>query len=348
MGPGAADDPTGLSPAEAGERLRTEGFNELPSGKNRGLLAIALGVIKEPMFLLLVFSGALYATLGDLSEASMLLGFVLVVMGITVYQERKTERALEALRDLSSPRARVIRGGEQLRIPGREVVRGDIVIVSEGDRIPADALLLSSDNLQADESLLTGESVPVRKLAAADTPRETAAAARPGGDDLPTIYAGTLVVQGQGIAEVIATGPRTEMGRIGQALESTDREPTDLQRHSGRLVRNMAFVGLFVCVLVVLIYGLTRNQWTEGLLAGVTLAMATLPEEIPVVLTVFLALGAWRISQKNVLTRRIPAVESLGSATVLCVDKTGTLTLNRMTIARLFAGDRFFAVGGGA
>jgi Ca2+-transporting ATPase len=346
MGHSATDDPTGLSPAEAGERLRTEGFNELPSGKNRGLLAVALGVIKEPMFLLLVFSGALYATLGDLSEAAMLLGFVLVVMGITVYQERKTERALEALRDLSSPRARVVRGGEQLRIPGREVVRGDVVIVSEGDRIPADALLLSSDNLQADESLLTGESVPVRKLAAADTPRETAAAARPGGDDLPTIYAGTLVVQGQGIAEVIATGPRTEMGRIGQALESTDREPTELQRHSGRLVRNMAFVGLFVCVIVVLIYGLTRDQWTEGLLAGVTLAMATLPEEIPVVLTVFLALGAWRISQKNVLTRRIPAVESLGSATVLCVDKTGTLTLNRMTIARLFAGDRFFAVGG--
>ncbi len=170
MRPGTADDPTGLSPAEAGERLRTEGFNELPSGKNRGLLAIALGVIKEPMFLLLVFSGALYATLGDLSEASMLLGFVLVVMGITVYQERKTERALEALRDLSSPRARVIRGGEQLRIPGREVVRGDVVIVSEGDRVPADALLLSCDNLQADESLLTGESVPVRKLAAADMP----------------------------------------------------------------------------------------------------------------------------------------------------------------------------------
>jgi P-type Ca2+ transporter type 2C len=346
--PDVIDDPAGLSPAEADERLRLEGFNELPSGKIRGLTATALGVIKEPMFLLLVFSGGLYAILGDLSEASMLLGFVIVVMGITVYQERKTERALEALRDLSSPRARVIRGGQQLRIPGREVARGDVVIVSEGDRVPADALLLTCENLQADESLLTGESVPVRKLAAADTPREVAAAARPGGDDLPTIYAGTLVVQGQGIAEVVGTGPRTEMGRIGQALESTDREPTDLQRHSARLVRNMAFVGLLVCVLVVVIYGLTRGQWTEGILAGVTLAMATLPEEIPVVLTVFLALGAWRISQKNVLTRRIPAVESLGSATVLCVDKTGTLTLNRMTIAQLYAGGRCFSVDGGS
>jgi Ca2+-transporting ATPase len=344
--PDVTDEQSGLSPAEAGERLDTEGFNELPSGKKRNLLAIALGVVREPMFLLLVISGALYAALGDLKEALMLLGFVFVVMGITVYQERKTERALEALRDLSSPRALVVRGGEQLRIPSREVVRGDIVLVAEGDRVPADAVLVVCDNMQVDESLLTGESVPVRKLASLDRAADTIAASRPGGDDLPTIYAGTLVVQGHGIAQVAATGPRTEMGRIGLALEATEREPTDLQRQSGRLVRNMALVGLGVCVLVVLVYGFTRGRWTEGLLAGLTLAMATLPEEIPVVLTVFLALGAWRISQKNVLTRRIPAVESLGSATVLCVDKTGTLTLNRMTIARLFAGGRSFAVPG--
>jgi Ca2+-transporting ATPase len=335
---------SGLSPAEAGERLLSEGFNELPSTKNRGLLAIAVGVVREPMFLLLVFAGVLYAILGDLQEAAMLLGFVFVVMGITIYQERKTERALEALRDLSSPRARVIRGGQQLRIPGRDVVRGDIILVSEGDRVPADAVVLSCNDLQADESLLTGESVPVRKMPLLNRASAEAAIVRPGGDDLPNIYSGTLVVQGQGVAEVVATGSRTEMGKIGIALEQTDREPTDLQRQSGRLVRNMALVGLFVCVLVVLIYGLTRGDWIDGLLAGVTLAMATLPEEIPVVLTIFLALGAWRISQKNVLTRRIPAVESLGSATVLCVDKTGTLTLNRMTIARLFAADRFFAV----
>ncbi len=344
MKPEVSPDFRGLSPAEAGERLSQEGFNELPSAKKRGLAAIALGVVKEPMFLLLVFSGALYAILGDIQEASMLLGFVFVVMGITVYQERKTERTLEALRDLSSPRARVIRGGEQLRIPGREVVRGDIVLVSEGDRVPADALVLSSDNLQADESLLTGESVPVRKSASKDPLRDSQAGFRPGGDDLPAIYAGTLIVQGQAVATVVSTGPRTEMGRIGQALESTDREPTALQRQSARLVRNMAFVGLLVCVLVVLIYGLTRADWVEGLLAGVTLAMATLPEEIPVVLTVFLALGAWRISQKRVLTRRVPAVESLGSATILCVDKTGTLTQNRMTVTRLFADGRFFTI----
>jgi Ca2+-transporting ATPase len=337
-------DTTGLTSAEAEQRLLAEGYNELPSGKNRGLLGIALGVLKEPMFLLLVFSGGLYAVLGDLQEAGMLLGFVFVVMGITIYQERKTERALEALRDLSSPRARVIRDGLQLRIPGREVVRGDIVLVSEGDRVPADAVVVSSESLQADESLLTGESVPVRKLPIAAGTAMAAEMARPGGDDLPSIYAGTLIVRGQGVAEVVGTGLHTEMGRIGQALEQTDRQPTDLQRQSGKLVRNMAFVGLFVCALVVLVYGLTRGHWTDGLLAGVTLAMATLPEEIPVVLTVFLALGAWRISQKNVLTRRIPAVESLGSATVLCVDKTGTLTVNRMSIKRLFAAGGYFEV----
>jgi P-type Ca2+ transporter type 2C len=335
---------SGLSPAEAGERLRAEGYNELPSAKKHGLLGIALGVVREPMFLLLVSAGALYAVLGDIQEAAMLLGFVFVVMGITIYQERKTERALEALRDLSSPRARVIRGGQQLRIPGREVVRGDIVLISEGDRVPADALVVSCNDLQADESLLTGESVPVRKLARVNPVSAEDALVRPGGDHLPNVYSGTLVVQGQGVAEVVATGARTEMGRIGLALEQTDRAPTELQRQSSRLVRNMALGGLFVCVLVVLIFGLTRGHWIDGLLSGLTLAMATLPEEIPVVLTVFLALGAWRISQKRVLTRRIPAVESLGSATVLCVDKTGTLTLNRMTIARLFAAGRSFSV----
>ncbi len=338
------EDPQGLTSSEAAERLRAEGYNELPSTSKRGFLRIALGVAREPMFLLLVFAGALYAALGDLQEAIMLLGFVFVVMGITIYQERKTERALEALRDLSSPRALVIRDGQQIHVPGREVARGDIVLIAEGDRVPADAVLLSCSDLQADESLLTGESVPVRKMPREGLATEESVRVRPGGDDLPNIFSGTLIVQGQGIAEVTATGPKTEMGLIGVALENTGEEKTQLQRHSARLVRNMALVGLLVCALVVVIYGLTRGHWLDGLLAGLTLAMATLPEEIPVVLTIFLALGAWRISQKRVLTRRIPAVESLGSATVLCVDKTGTLTLNKMTIARLHSAGRFFEV----
>jgi len=277
----------GLSEHEASQRLKEEGHNELPSTKRRSLLAIAFGVVREPMFLLLVACGTLYLFMGDMEEALMLLGFVFVVVGITLYQERKTERALEALRDLSSPRALVIRDGKQERIAGREVVRGDILVLKEGDRVPADALLVSCVNFSVDESLLTGESVSVRKIAG----ESIMDMGRPGGDDLPFVYSGTLAVQGQGIAEVRATGIKTEIGKIGKALRTVEQEETLLQRETGRLVRNLAIVGLSLCVLVVGIYGFIRNDWLNGLLAGITLAMATLPEELPVVLTIFLALN---------------------------------------------------------
>ena len=331
---------TGLSEHEAAQKLKEEGLNELPSTKKRGLSTIAFEVMREPMFLLLVACGSLYLFMGDVKEALMLLGFVFVVMGITLYQERKTERALEALRDLSSPRALVIREGKQKRIAGRDVVRGDMLVLSEGDRVPADAIVLSCVNLSVDESLLTGESVPVRKTAASGIMDM----GRPGGDDLPFVYSSTLVVQGQGIAQVQGTGLGTEIGKIGKALQAVEPEGTLLQKETGRLVRNLAIIGLSLCMLVIVIYGLTRGDWLKGLLAGITLAMATLPEEFPMVLTIFLALGAWRISQKQVLTRRVPAIETLGSATVLCVDKTGTLTLNRMLVSKLFAHGQFHGI----
>ncbi len=329
---------SGLSEAEAAQRLKTEGYNEIPSTKRRSIYAIAFEVIREPMFLLLITGGAIYLLLGDIREAVMLLSFVFVVMGITLYQERKTERALEALRDLSSPRALVIRDGEQKRIAGREVVRGDTIVLSEGDRVPADAVLVSCVNLSVDESLLTGESVPVRKASY----NGTIETVRPGGDDLPYVYSGTLTVKGFGIAEVKATGINTEMGKIGKALQTIEPEETPLQIETGQVVRNLAIVGLSLCILVITVYGLTRSNWLNGILAGITLAMAMLPEEFPVVLTVFLALGAWRISQKRVLTRRVPAVETLGSTTVLCVDKTGTLTLNRMSVRKIFTRGEFY------
>lgn len=268
----------------------------------------------------------------------MLMGFVFVVMGITLYQERKTERALEALRDLSSPRALVIRAGMEKRIAGREVVRGDLIVLSEGDRVPADAILLSCTNFSADESLLTGESVSVRKICT-DGLGEMG---RPGGDDLPFVFSGAMVVQGQGVAVVKATGMQTEIGKIGRALHRVDPEKTALQKETTNLVKKLTALGLFLCVIVVIVYGLTRYNWIQGFLAGITMAMAVLPEEFPVVLTVFLALGAWRISQNNVLTRRMPAVETLGAATVLCTDKTGTLTQNRMRVKKIFAGGEFF------
>lgn len=324
---------TGLSETEAAYKLQQEGYNELPSSQKRSLWAIAWEVVQDPIFLLLVVCGAIYLMLGDIHEALILLGFVFFIMGISLYQEAKTERALEALQNLASPCASVIRDGQQRRIAGREVVRGDIVILAEGDRVPADAILRSCINLTIDESLLTGESLPVRKSVA----KQAKSRVPPGGDDLPFVYSGTLVIQGQGIAEVEATGSQTEIGRIGKALQHLKPEETRLQLEMAQLVRNLAIVGLLLCVVIVVVYGLTRGDWLKGFLAGITLAMAILPNEFPVVVTIFLALGTWRISQNRVLARRVPAIETLGSATVLCVDKTGTLTLNQMSVQQLAA-----------
>ena len=322
----------GLSAHEAASRLAAEGPNELPASKPRSLWMIALDVLREPMFMLLTAACAIYVVIGDVREALILFASVIVIVMITIYQERKTERALEALRDLSSPRALVIRDGLQLRIAGREVVRGDLVVMKEGDRVPADAVLLEASDFTADESLLTGESVPVRKSVWNGAQQFT----RPGGDDLPFVFSGALVTQGHGVAEVLATGSATEIGKIGRALATLETETTPLQRQTRRAVVLLAALGIALSVLVVVLYGMFRGGWLEGALAGVTLAMAILHEEFPVVLTVFLALGAWRISRQQVLTRRMPAIEALGAATVLCVDKTGTLTMNRMTVRRLF------------
>ncbi len=331
----------GLSEAEAAARFQSDGPNELPSARTRTFFSTVWEILREPMILMLVCAGVIYIFLGELRDSLVLIGSIFVIVGIELHQERKTEHALEALRDLSSPRAMVVRDGTQRRIPGREVVRGDIVIVSEGDRVPADGVLLSGVNLSIDESLLTGESVPVRKAPAL---HEITEIARPGGDDLPFVFSGTMVVQGQGFAEIRATGTHTELGKIGKALQSIEPEATRLQTEVNRLVRVLATIGLSLCGIIFIAYGLMRGSWINGLLAGITTAMAILPEEFPVVLTVFLALGAWRISQKKVLTRRANAIETLGSATVLCVDKTGTLTQNRMQVHKLFAGQQFFDV----
>jgi Ca2+-transporting ATPase len=219
-------------------------------------------------------------------------------------------------------------------------VRDDVLVLAEGDRVPADARVIWSSNLSTDESLLTGESVPVRKRAGdADVERP-----RPGGDDLPFVYASTLVVSGKGVAVVEGTGLHTEIGRIGRALQILPAQDTPMQIETRRLVRLFALIGLSLCIIAVVAYGASRGDWLRGLLAGIALAMAILPEEFPVILTVFLALGAWRISRSNVLTRRMPAIETLGSATVLCVDKTGTITQNRMSVAQICVGDHYLDV----
>jgi P-type Ca2+ transporter type 2C len=328
---------TGLTEFDAQSRLRTEGHNELPRQDRRTPLRIMIEVVREPMLILLLTGGLVYLVFGDLKEALILLVFATMSVVITVVQETRTERVLEALRDLTSPRALVIRDGVRMRIAGREVVRGDLVVLAEGDRVPADAVLFQSHDLQTDESLLTGESVPVRKVARASG-REVVSRSegqRPGGDDLPYVFSGSLIVRGTAIGEVTATGILSEIGRIGQSLSTLETEPPRLQAQTRRLVRVFVMVGAPVSILAVLLYGSLRGGWLDAVLAGIALGMSMLPEELPIVLTVFMAMGAWRISQARVLTRRASAIEALGSATVLCTDKTGTLTQNRMTIVEL-------------
>ncbi|HZU83773.1 MAG TPA: cation-translocating P-type ATPase [Polyangiaceae bacterium] len=328
----------GLSPPEVAARRARDGYNELPAGPRRGVVAGLVAAAREPMSLLLLGCGGIYVLLGDRQEAMMLLGFVVFILLLTIVQERKTERALEMLRDLASPRANVIRDGVRMRVAGRELVQDDLIVLAEGDRVPADVSVVHGSHLAADESLLTGEPVPVRK-AAADDGR---AFARPGGEDLPFLYAGTLVTSGAGVARVRATGARTEIGRIGQGMQPREKHETPLQAETRRLVARLAWIAGGLSALATAGYAVTRHDALAGVLAGLTLAMAILPNEFPVVVTMFLALGAWRLSRRNVLVRRIPAVESLGAVTVLCVDKTGTLTENRMAVSRIHAAGESF------
>jgi Ca2+-transporting ATPase len=318
----------GLSSSVARARLAADGHNELPRRPARSLAVSVLHALAEPMFALLVVAAAIYLALGDRVEAAFLLASVAAVIGITVYQQQKTERVLEALRDLSSPRALVIRDGVERRIPGREVVVDDVLLVREGDRVAADARLVEAIDLRVDESLLTGESMAVTK-----SPGGASAATDARSAD---VYAGSLVVSGHGTAIVTAIGARSEIGRIGGSLAALGVEATRLQGETRRLVRTFSLLALALCGVLVIVYVVTRGDWLNGVLAGLTLAMAILPEEFPVVLTVFLALGAWRMTRVRVLTRRIAAIEALGAATVLCVDKTGTLTQNRMAVQRIY------------
>jgi Ca2+-transporting ATPase len=331
---------SGLSTAEAQQRLAASGYNELNPPHPRSLWHSVAVVLREPMFLLLIAAGGIYLLLGNFQDALMLLFFVLLIVVMTVSQQHKSERVLEALLNMYSPRALVIRDCKQQRIAGREVVPGDLMLLKEGDRVAADAVLLSCNDLSVDESMLTGESVPVRKLpGSADS-----IALQPGGDDHPFVYAGTVLVQGSGIGLVKATGKSSAIGQIGKTLQEARTGASPLRIQTDRLVRRLAIYAGALCVLLVLMYGISRGHWLDALLAGISLAMAALPEEFPVILSVFMALGAWRISRRHVLTRQLNAIETLGATTVLCTDKTGTLTENRMVISKLYSNGQMLQV----
>lgn len=326
---------TGLSSTEAASRLKQYGPNLLPGNQPKSLFSIVYGVVSEPMFLMLLGAGGIYMILGDRAEAIFLLSFVFVVIGITLMQEHKTQRALESLRNLSAPRALVVRDGSEIRIAGCDVVPGDLLVLHEGDRIAADARLIQG-HLNVDESLLSGESVPLVKLPKPPDPLSDS-------DASASVFASTVVTKGVGLAVVQATGTATAVGRIGESLASTEEVPSGLQLASRALIRNLSLIAVILALFLVLINWLqNEHSFLESLLSGIALAMATLPEEIPVILTVFLALGAWHITKINVLTRRVSAVEALGAINVLAVDKTGTLTQNRMQIAELAAEENHF------
>lgn len=320
----------GLSTEEALKKIQTQGYNELNTSHSKNILQIALEVFKEPMFILLISCGVLYLVLGDNTEGIIMLCWVFVIIFITFYQHQKTEKSLEALKKLSSPRALVIRDGKEIKIAGREVVTDDIVLLNEGDRIPADGVLLESNNLSIDESMLTGESVPVLKTNKTDTSASS------------LVFSGTLIVQGSGIMQVTSTGANTEFGKIGKSLQLIEQDQTKLQKEMKILIRNLFIIGVVLSVVVVIAYYFTRGNFIQAILNGLSATMAILPEEFPVVLTVFLAIGSWRLSQQNVLTRKPSAIETLGSATVLCSDKTGTITQNKMEIVSLFAKDTLY------
>lgn len=330
-----------LSNKEVKKRLTRDWYNELPSAKKKNFLQIIRWVIQEPMLLLLIACGTLYLFLGDIQEAIILLSSIILIIGISIYQENKTERAIEALKDLSSPRALVIRNGEQIRIPGREVVKDDIIILNEWDKIPADCVILRSRSCNIDESLLTGESVPVRKSA---SEKIDYTHFRPGGDDQPFVFSGTMMTQGQCVVKVLSIGIQTEMGRIGKALGDIKTEKTTLQKEVRKIVTMAFVIAVILCLSIVIAYGIINQNRIQWLLSWLTLAMGILPEEFPIVLTIFLAIGARRMSKKNVLTRNMAAVETLGAATVLCSDKTWTITRNKMTVKKLYTNEKFFDI----
>ena len=311
----------GLRTEEVEQRRQQFGYNELNISSTRNILQLAYEVIKEPMFLLLLGCGTLYFLLAEWAEGIILLSWVFVIIFITFYQNRKTEKALESLKKLSSPRALVIRNGKEERIPGREIVPDDLVLIHEGDRIPADGFLIESSHLSIDESILTGESLPVSK-SLTSTPT--------------MVYSGTLVVQGRALIKVSYTGLNTAFGKIGKSLQSIEIEQTKLQKEIKLLIKKLFYIGGGVSVIVIFAFFITRGNIVDALLNGLATAMAMLPEEFPVVLSVFLAIGAWRLSSKNLLTRKSSAIETLGSATVLCSDKTGTITQNKMEVVSIY------------
>ena len=312
-------------------RLSQFGPNVLSEPRSRSIPEIARNTVREPMFLLLLGAAALYLFVGDLAEGMFLSAGALLSFSLVVIQEARSERALKALHALAEPQAKVIRDGEVRTIAVAKLVPGDVILIGEGSRIPADAQLIDGDALEVDESALTGESSASTKRPRRQNEEEATLSA-PGEELSASLFAATLIVRGQGLAKIVRTGRETEVGRIGIELASSSEDPTLLQRDLRRLIGRLGMLAVAFCAIVAVAYGIFRNDWFGGALAGLTLAISLIPEEFPMVLTIFMALGALRLARHNVLVRRSAVIETLGATTLLCVDKTGTLTENKMAL----------------
>ncbi|EPR29299.1 HAD-IC family P-type ATPase, partial [Geobacillus sp. WSUCF1] len=332
---------TGLTAAEAEKRLRQFGCNELAEGKKESAIGAFFRQFQDFMVLVLLAATVISAFLGEYVDAAAIVVIVIMNAILGFIQERRAEKSLAALKRLSAPQAVVRRDGRWVKIPARELVVGDVVRLASGDRVGADVRLIETSGMEIEESALTGESVPVAKSAA---PLHTKQASL--GDLHNMAFMGTLVTRGNGVGIVIATGMKTAMGQIATMLEEADAGATPLQRRLEQLGKILLVVALVLTAAVVAVGVIQGHDLYEMFLAGVSLAVAAIPEGLPAIVTVVLALGVQRMIKRNAIVRKLPAVETLGCASVICSDKTGTMTENMMTVTQVWAGGRTFAVSG--
>src|ERR687895_999604 len=352
----------GLSQADAQERLRAHGANELTEKPRPGFLALLWDQFNNYLVIILIVAAILALLLGEYVDAIAIMCIVVLNAVIGVVQESKAEQALAALKKLAAPNAQVLRDGHQITVPARELVPGDIVLLEAGNYVPADLRLASAVNLKIEEAALTGESLPVEKDASQVVKEDVAL-----GDRKNSAFLSTLITYGRGKGIVTGTGMRTQIGLIAEMIQSYEEEDTPLQQKLEHLGKVLGTVCIGIC-LIVLVYGLIRdtnltqafstgfgNYWTAEkkdivnlILTAVSLAIAAVPEGLPAIVTICLALGMQQMIKRNALIRKLPAVETLGCATVVCSDKTGTLTQNEMTVVEGWsAGKRFKVTGEG-
>ncbi len=327
----------GLSQAEVERRLRFYGFNEIREVAKRHPIFLFLDQFKSVLIFILVIAAVISFALGDFADAGVIVFVLMINALLGFYQEFRAEQAVEALKRMAAPKATVIRDGERMRVYARELVVGDVVFLESGDRVPADVRLIESVSLEVDESALTGESVPVSKDAAAVLSEKATLSER-----VNMAYMGTVVARGRGVGVVVATGMDTELGKIATLVQTVEKEETPLQRRMGELGGKLGLAVVLACVIIFFVGLLRGTEIVELFLASVSLAVAVVPEGLPAIVTITLALGVQRMAKRNAIVRKLPAVETLGCATVICSDKTGTITKNEMVVREVYIPNMVF------